>query len=252
MASLIRKVRKVLKPRAVAKTYRKSTRMTKVPYVPWHTFKRHQASFYIVNAGSGVFTTVNVADTAFQPSLVLLGTPVGDGVLNTYALGMTMSFQLSQVIKFSEFTSLFDMYRILGVEIKVTNQMDSVGQSATGAGTIPGTIPQLHAVDDWDDAAILPTLEDAQEYESCKDFKLYNAKTVRFYVKPRSMMLTYKTSGTTIAYSNAPPDTWHDCSNSDIDHYAKKFYISGLAGANTGCNAIRFDIIYNLQFKNVR
>lgn len=216
-----------------------------------HKFKRHQSPYYIYALGGGAFAAGNVTDISTAPANVLVGTAVADGLMLTYDVPFTPVFRLNDVNNNTEFTVLFDSFRITGVSVKITYAIDTAA-IPIGGGTAAMSIPSIYSVEDYDDGTLINNLNEIQDFSTMKVSKLSNERVVTRYVKPRAALYSYKTSGTTFGYAQAPTTQWFDCTNNDTEYYGLKFWLSNIHGNTTKVPAIKVETAYYLEFKNPR
>lgn len=93
------------------------------------------------------------------------------------SLGMTNSFTIDQLPNVTDFTSLYEEYKLCGIKRKFVYDRNSAESSATG-----GIIPNLVTVNDWRDGSDLGSENAALEYKSFKVSRL--DKPVSRYYKP--------------------------------------------------------------------
>lgn len=151
---------------------------------------------------------------------------------------------LSNVVNNSEFTTLFDQYRINAIVLKFIPRLNMV-QVPTVVGQAPiNNIPTLHWVYDYDDANAPSNVDELLQYNNyrCCNFD----KTVTMKIKPRFSLAAY--SGAFTSYK--PASGWLDCASPSIQHYGVKFAVDSF----TAGQFIDFIIrpIYYLSFRYVR
>lgn len=144
--------------------------------------------------------------------------------------------QLNQVPNYTEFTNLYDMYRINGVRWRLSPRANSAE-----IGTNQGMIKLFTAID-YDDI-VTPSLTDMLQYESLKVTRS-DKEHVR-YVKPRVSQAVYQTAVGT-GYSSARG--WIDCANTTVAHYGLKWLLQQLPAGNQSFDV---QVTYYLSFKNV-
>jgi len=135
---------------------------------------------------------------------------------NTGVTANGFSFSLSNLPNYTEFTSLYDQYRILQASVSFLPYANS-SSSGSVTGSFPGIIASAI---DYDDAS-LPGTTDLQQYESYKR----NPAFLEFVrtIKPRVAIATYNGS-TFTGYANqyAP---WIDANSPNVPHYGLKTVI---------------------------
>lgn len=135
------------------------------------------------------------------------------------ALGVNRSitFQLSDLPNYTEFTSLFDQYKINAVKLTFIPRY-------TGSDINPLTtalaVPRVWTVIDYDDTANLGDQNGAYQYQNCKVHMMH--KPFSIYLKPRVASAVYSTAVTT---GYAPRRMYIDCANNNVPHYGVKLYV---------------------------
>ena len=124
-------------------------------------------------------------------------------------LGHAFPFGLSLLPNYSEFTNLFDRYRIRQVDIRIVlAQKNSNGVS-----------PTIWAYMDDDDASIPVSKAAVLERQSVRPFTFSDAKSVySVSIQPRWLL-----DGTSKA-ALAPRDMWIDMSTPAVSHYGLKLW----------------------------
>lgn len=144
--------------------------------------------------------------------------------------------QLNQVPNYTEFTNLYDMYRINGVRWRISPRANSAE-----VGTNQGLVKLFTAVD-YDDI-VTPSLTDILQYQSLKVTRT-DRDHVR-YVKPTISQAVYQTA---VGTGYGSTRGWIDCANPTVAHYGLKYLLQQLPAGNQ-----QFDVqvTYYLSFKNV-
>lgn len=147
---------------------------------------------------------------------------------NSVGVGAGYQFQFNQMINSSEFSVLFDMYKITRVTMEFhlhTNPFIEIGTNPVNANSVgyaPTTFPTLYIRNDHDDAAA-PTLDAMKECSSTKRFVLAPNKFIKWSCKPAILGQLYRTAVTT-GYS-PQWNKWIDMGNLDVPHYGTKLFI---------------------------
>jgi len=144
-----------------------------------------------------------------------------DAEINGLLLSRQYTIQFNDMIQSSDFTSLFDMYRIVKVTYKF--QLINVPEATlytNGAGstTIASTTnwyPKMWYVVDHDGGAT-ETLNSIRERQGVKCRILRPQKEVKVTFKPMCRVLTYKTADTE---GYAPKNIKIDMNDTDVPHY---------------------------------
>lgn len=130
----------------------------------------------------------------------------------------TVTFQ--DMIQASDFTSLFDMYRITKITFKfqLINNPDASLVLNSGAGNVPNPTnwyPKMWYIPDYD-GGTTETLNSIRERQGVKCRVLRPDKEYKVSFTPKCRVLTYKTD-TTEGY--APRNIKVDMSDVDVPHF---------------------------------
>lgn len=156
-------------------------------------------------------------------------------------------FKLNDLPGYTEFTALFDKYRIVGIQAKWMPRANIVNQSNLSSTFTE--IPPVITVVDYDDATGTDDYSSLEQYENAKVH--YEFKPFTLYFKPMIAVAAYKGAFSGYASSRR---MWIDAASPDIEYYALKWAtLPYSAGNNTTVNPA-WDIMftYYLQFKYPR
>jgi hypothetical protein len=155
-----------------------------------------------------------------------------------------LTFRLDTVANASEFTNLYDLYKILKVQVFFDYTPDVVPGLTPNASFMP----KLWIKRDYDDTGT-PTLLEMAQSNQAKCLRFSDTRTTRMVVlAPRYANEIYRTSVST-AYTSQR-GAWIDCNNADVPHFGLKCIAQGLPSQNLGAFTVR--VKYHLLFKNVR
>lgn len=155
-------------------------------------------------------------------------------------------FTLADVPGSTEFTSLFDQYRINKVVmrfmpmINVNNVQPVAGASVTNPGLM-GTVI------DHDDVSTLATITDYEQYQTWKCQPAISLRTHTRVIRPRIAVGAY--AGAFTSYANTKG--WIDCGSPNVQHYGLKFYMDAYGNANAA-QTYQVMATYYLSFRDVR
>lgn len=170
---------------------------------------------------------------------------------------LTMACRLSDLPNYTEFTNLFDQYRINSVTLKMYAFSTS---SETGAAVNPAlsqTSALVHSIIDYDDAAA-PTASDVgidvfRQFPSyrCRQMVRGDGKPLKYTFRPHAAVSAYGTGAFT-SYKNVPFG-WVDSNSPGVDGYGWKAIVE-LPTLNTLAYTFfsKVEVTYNLSFRNPR
>jgi len=178
-----------------------------------------------------------VPDTVHMPILkestysVILGASTTFTNSTTVPVFPTLNFTGSLFNDFANYSTVFDKYRILEVEVDFL----CVNQSSTGAGVFATVI-------DYDDDSALTSLNQALDYKNC--YSTSTSTSFKRTLIPRMTFAAY--SGAFTSYAEGKSGQWLDCASSGIIHYGIKCVIN----PSTPQQQYQVVIRAHLQFKN--
>lgn len=152
----------------------------------------------------------------------------------------SLTFQLSDVINVTDFTNLFDQFKI--TKVKLTLRWSPRAATYTSANTVAGTgvyNPVLYYYTDHDDDDPVASQEDMLEVQRHKSVRIQPQRPIYITVKPAVQAMAYQTALTT-AYG----PKWNMKLNMDDNtapHYGLKMGVNKL-GEDLG--SITIDVKY--------
>jgi len=197
------------------------------------------------NADSIIYRYRQYCDSALLSYTGVTSTTITD---SCYA----WQFQLNMIPQVATFTSLYDEYRIDGVEFTLVPRANINIASGNLAGTGQNTVanaylPRLIIAKDHDDATVPASYNALREYGNSKEYYVQNGRVIKVYIKPAVAQQIY--NGVTSANSERF-SPWIDCANNNVPHYGIKVALPASAIANY----ITLDVTvrYLLSFRQVR
>lgn len=165
----------------------------------------------------------------FESAQIVCGT--GVGVTGAFSLA------LSDVPGVSDFTNLFDQYRICGVKINMVPIFDAALSSAINKFA-------MFSVIDYNDYNTI-TMNQALEYQNVK--RSSSVSGHRRYFKPRLAITQTDNSSNTFVASYKPP--WISTEDTNIAHGYMKY----VTDTNSGSASFTWNVYITLylQFRNV-
>lgn len=131
-------------------------------------------------------------------------------------------FSLNSIINPTDFTNLFDEYRINCVVLKFIPRSNYVQNLATTATAANNYLPTLHWVVDLNDSNVPSNVDSLLEYNGyhCRNF----TRTVTIKIRPKFSLAAY--SGAFTSYK--PTKGWIDTGSPNVQHYGLKFAIDSV------------------------
>lgn len=123
-------------------------------------------------------------------------------------------FQLADLPAYSEFTTLFDQYKIDKVEVWFKSQQRGITlQALANHGCIYFAV-------DYDDVTTPSSAAALQQYENCVVIEPEEDMYIEF--KPHIAVSAFTSSGFGTGYSNLK-DQWIDIASPNVEHYGMKY-----------------------------
>jgi len=203
---------------------------------------------------------VRMRATKLRPSLNYHEfTRFGDAVTQTTtALSepLTYTFALTDVLSYTEFTAMFDQYKIKRVDFKIqmiTNPDATWDVNNGTSGARDNTVnwfPKFWYIQDSDGGGA-DTLLQIKERVGVKFFVMKPNKEYTIRIRPKVLVQTYKTLTST---GYAPKSLWVDCVDAAVPHYGLNAVIDclGLNPVDTTGFRFRIEYKFHLAFKGVR
>lgn len=169
----------------------------------------------------------------------------GTGLANTYDVGLGLPFALNAVTDSSDFTSLFDRYRIVGVKLKF--MFDINDANITGAGVLPW----ITVAQDYDDATQPTTEQEVLKIQYAKSKRL--DKPFSVYLRPKPQLIAGNVAGsTTNAAIPNSSNLYFNCSDTSVVFYGLKAFIRGWYSPLSAQSMLRIQPTYYLSLKDTR
>lgn len=167
---------------------------------------------------------------------------VPSGIASAY------SFSLSQLPSFTEFTNLYDQYKITGAKMSfVPGATEALYSPLSGVASQHG-YNRFHSVIDYDDSTPPISEDQMLQYQSVKTTN--GLRTHTRYLKPKVLREVYRSALTT-GY-NPTASQWIDTVQNDVPHYGLKVWCDAPFSSTNA--SITYTVYLTLYFgcKNVR
>lgn len=146
-------------------------------------------------------------------------TIAGDGVVNSQFRGF--NFSLSTVINASEFSALFDQYKITGIALRFYLNRN-LGNNVVG----DGLRPRMYIITDYDTSTAPTSFDELREYSNCRVWNFDLARPFRYWLKPKVLREVYRTA---VSTGTAPAKAgWISTQFLDLQHFGIRLGIENL------------------------
>lgn len=159
------------------------------------------------------------------------------------------SFSLNDLPTVTDFTALFDMYKIYGIKLSFIPTGNSAILSAVSGNSQAIGFNRFSTTVDYDDVTPPVSEDEILQYNFLKTTA--GIKPHKRYFKPKVLTETYRSALTT-AY-NPGSSKWMDLSQTDVPHYGIKAYCDApLFGGVAASITYTVYATYYFACKNVR
>lgn len=181
----------------------------------------------------------------------LTATQTGSLVILPQGISAAYVFKLSDLPNNSEFTTLFDQYKLRMVSVHfrpLVNQLVTA-QPNTGTTDATGYCP-LHTVIDYDDNSAPTSLSTVLQYQNLRTTN--PNRPHKRIVRPKVLREVYQSSVTTAYQPSA--SGWIDCNYAGVPHYGLKVYMDPPPFVLNTSSSMTYQVYmtYYMSFKNVR
>lgn len=224
-----------------------------------HNFKRTLTWADEVVSETNIVTAASADESVVFAGgrLVLIGNSAASG--NTLYWSLGYKFNLANLYRLTEFTSLFDSYKINKVVLRImpyASSMPAVAPTGASVG-VNGLSPILHYAIDTDSASAPAADEtgiaDLHEYANYRRKRvLDNGITITFRPKAQGIVFDDDALNNQIVASEMAKNTWYDATATGVDHFGLKMVFEAVnPTANVAKEVhLRCETTYYLSFKS--
>lgn len=167
---------------------------------------------------------------------------------NTAPVFGAYAFKLSDFPSYTEFTALYDQFRIVKVDVQFLHLASAINNT-NSASSIVLRCPRFYSVLDFDDSTAPTAIDDLRQYNNCITVNSDTSYMRSF--APASLELEYVS---TILSGYSPVfGKWHDCTYSSLPHYGLKYALdtTPIAGP-TSAFGYNVEVTLHLEFRQSR
>ncbi len=197
------------------------------------------------NGRSALSTDVAVARNISQGNLYRCVRTVNLGSITagTIDAGLGRRFRLSDVPTSTDFTNLFDQYRIVAVE--------AIYVFSTHVLSAQARYPRITFAVDYSDASNPASEAEVLQYQNAESFQFGQVKhTFKRVLKPRAALAAFE--GAFSGYGMASANQWFDTNDSSIEYYGTKEWVVNYNTTLATGAVINVYHRYHMEFKNAK
>lgn len=158
---------------------------------------------------------------------------------------LAYTFKLDNVVNPTDFTNLYDQYRINKVELMLEPLWDQAGN---GSGLNQNR--RIRVVRDYNDATPLTQEDDYLEYANCKSYFPWSKRGIKIVLYPKIANVVENVGGAASAYTLMNSNrVWLNIAEDEVPHFGLKIFIPG-SMAPTSLQMFTVRAKYWLSFKN--
>lgn len=154
-------------------------------------------------------------------------------------------FRFSNLTNVTDFTNLYDMYRINKIQLMLEPQFTSNGQFYNNLNILSKKIRVVH---DYNSNNVLANEDDYLEYSNCKSYSATRQIKITLYPKVNN---TVEGNGGAPAYTSLNANKlWLNISNADVPHFGIKAFIPEDISNTEGVLLFKVRAKYWISLKN--
>lgn len=158
---------------------------------------------------------------------------------------LAYSFKLDNVVNPSDFTNLYDMYRINKITLYLEPQWDQTGVVANG-NPINRRIRVVH---DYNDNNVLSDEDQYLEYSNCKTYSSVRNRPIAITLYPKINNVVENVGGSADAFTSmSSKRVWLNIVDDEVPHFGLKVFIPTIT--SEGVQLFRVRAKYDISFKN--
>lgn len=147
--------------------------------------------------------------------------------------GASGSFKLNQLPNYTEFTTLFDQYKINGVKMTWILSSNGHAQIPYPSSNLTNSLPLLYTCIDRDDGSPHATFDEMNQIESLKVKRM--DRTISRFCKPMLASSVYG-GGAFSAYAAPFKNPWVDAGSTNAEYYGLKWAIDPVISTSNVIN----------------
>lgn len=164
-----------------------------------------------------------------------------------------LSFRLNMLPDYTEFTTLYDQYKIKKIVFRLERPFTDNGLQADatgGGGNSTTTNKYMRVVHDYDGGTGLSAEYQYLEYQNCKSYPTCGNKPIRLTLYPKILGNVFKSDSLSSTANYMIKPQWIDVAAPDVNHYGIRIFTPQIATGNTQVYRVFASVIF--QCKNTR
>lgn len=173
---------------------------------------------------------------------------IGPSTITETGANQHLSYQfiLDNLVNPTDFTNLYDQYRINKIMLFLEPQYDQT-QGVGSAGPISKKIRVVH---DYNDATPLTDEDQYLEYSNCKSYAPWSRRGIKITLYPKVNNVLENKTGSPNAFSSVNSNKlWLNIADDEVPHFGLKIFIPGGMVATDGI-MFRVRAKFHISLKN--
>lgn len=225
----------------------KSLISTARPYL----YKRTTSNF--TQVGTDTFSS-NITVSALNAGLIRVDLN-GTGPTYKFFWGQSIGFSLADIPNYSEFTQLYDQYKINKIVLKIY-PFNNIPSTANTTATSGGVGLIIHSILDPDNLLVASADEAGvntlRQYQNYKTVNMSNKKYFKKVITPRMLEGVVNSAGTIVG-NRVNKSYYIDCAYPSVPHYGVHLLYEFINPTTaTVSYFLRIEATYYMSFKDVR
>lgn len=173
----------------------------------------------------------------------------GGGVAS--GISAAYQFTLDSLPNYTEFTALYDMYKINAIKLTFVPTASEYINSTTSGAPTPNGFQRFNSVLDFDDTAVPVSENDLLQYATLRNTPGWRPHTR--YFKPRILQTVDEIVGATLGSSSSGPK-WISCLSPSVEHLGVKIFVAPPIAGSAVAAAITYSVYatYYLSCRNTK
>lgn len=158
---------------------------------------------------------------------------------------LAYTFTVDDVVNASDFTNLYDQYRIN----KITVFLERYQNSTSAVSNFNPNNQKICVVHDYDDANPLTQEDDYLEYSNCRRYNIIGNGSIRIVLYPKILNTVLNVGGSVAQTLMSSNRVWLNTEQDEVPHFGIKMFVpAGISTTDTPLFKVR--VKYHLSFKN--
>lgn len=159
---------------------------------------------------------------------------------------LVYTFKLDNIVNPSDFTNLYDQYRINKVVLVLERQLNQTGTVTVNS---PNN-KRVRVVHDYNDANPLTQEDDYLEYANCKSYQAIGNGSIKITLYPKVNNVVENVGGAATAFTSMNSNRiWLNIAEDEVPHFGLKIFVPSFI-TSEGVELFKVRAKFHLSLKN--